>query len=188
MKFKMLICRRFKLIIVYIFCLNSVIFGQELSDIIIPFGDIVMTPMMSYNIGKNASNIPTNFLVANGVKANLGFELGLLFPVYTPQEGDARGFLAVGVSRHLLGFSYGGKLINLGEQNISNHTHSRFFFGLKFIPFDKFKFLTLSATAGYGNINANYASKNINGKIKANATDVSISFSVDLNKFVLKSL
>jgi hypothetical protein len=146
-----------------------------------------MTPMMSYNIGKNASNIPTNFLVANGVKANLGFEVGLLFPVATPQNGDARGFFAIGISRHLLGFSYNGRIINLGEQKISNHTHSRFFFGLKFVPFDNIKFLTLSATAGYGNINANYASKNINGKIIANATDVSISFSVDLNKFVLQN-
>jgi hypothetical protein len=149
------------------------------------YGDLIMTPMMAYTITPKGSNIPTHFLVANGIKANIGFEIGLITPVFTTAD-DARAFIAAGMSRHFLGFDYGGNIINLGEQRISNHRHNRWFFGLKFIPFEKTKFFTISATAGYGNVVANYASKNINGKIKARSGDISISFSFGLNKFVFQ--
>lgn len=147
------------------------------------YGDLIMTPVMAYTITNKGSNIPTHFLLANGVKANIGFEVGVLYKVYTTDK-HARAFLSAGISRHFLGFDYGGDIINLGEQRISNHRHNRFFFGLKFIPFNQAKYFTISATAGYGNIVANYASKNINGKIKARTGDIAISFSFGLNKFV----
>lgn len=148
-----------------------------------PYGDLIMTPLMAYTINERGSNIPTYFLLANGVKANIGFELGIIYPVFTTAD-DARSFFAFGISRHILGFDYGDDLINLGEQRISNHRHNRYFFGVKFIPIKKAEFFSISATAGYGNISANYASKNINGKIKARTGDISISFSFGLNKFV----
>lgn len=175
------------------FCLTVTIVVFGLSKSIAQFdiekttfyGDLIMTPIMAYTISPKGSNIPTHFLVANGIKANIGFEIGLLCPVFTTSD-DARAFVAVGLSRHFLGFDYGGNIINLGEQRISNHRHNRWFFGLKFIPLEKVKFFTISATAGYGNVVANYASKNINGKIKAKTGDISISFSFGLNKFVFQ--
>jgi hypothetical protein len=121
------------------------------------YGDLIMTPIMAYTITPKGSNIPTNFLLANGVKANIGFELGVLFPVFTTDD-EARAFIAVGMSRHFLGFDYGGPIINLGEQRISNHRHNRWFLGLKFIPIEKAKYFTLSASAGYGNVVAKYPS------------------------------
>lgn len=147
------------------------------------YGDLIMTPMMAYTITNKGSNIPTHFLLANGIKANIGFELGFLVRIYSTDD-DAKAFLALGTSRHFLGFDYGGAIINLGEQRISNHRHNRYFFGLKLVPINKAKYFTISATAGYGNVVANYASKNINGKIRARAGDISISFAFGLNKFV----
>jgi hypothetical protein len=149
------------------------------------YGDLIMTPIMAYTISDFGSNIPTHFLLANGVKANIGFELGFLMPIFTHAD-DAKAFLIAGTSRHLLGYDYGGSLINLGAQRISNHRHNRYFFGIKFVPFDKAKYFTVSATAGYGNILANYSSKNINGLIQARTADFSLAFAFGLSKFVFK--
>lgn len=176
-----------KLNIIYIFILSSFfqmpLFSQDIE--IIPYGDLIMTPMMAYTINERGSNIPTHFLLANGVKANIGFELGVLTPIFTT-DTEAQAFFALGISRHFLGFDYGGRLINLGEQRISNHRHNRFFLGLKFVPLEQAPYFSISATAGYGTIAANYASKNINGKIKARTGDISISFAFGLNKFVFQ--
>jgi len=149
------------------------------------YGDLIMTPIMAYTISEDRSNIPTHFLLANGVKANIGFELGIIIPIFTTND-DSRAFFAMGWSAHFLGFDYGTDLINLGAQRISNHRHNRYFLGVKFIPIAKAKFFSISATAGIGTISANYGSKNINGKIKAGTGDVSISFSFGLNKFVFQ--
>ena len=157
--------------------------GGFLSEIT-PYGDLTITPMMAYTINEKGSNIPTSFLLANGVKANIGFEIGLMTPISTTAE-DAKAFLTIGLSKHFLGFDYGGDLINLGNQRISNHRHNRYFFGVKLIPFSNLRFFSINASAGFGRIVANFASQNVNGKIKARTADVSISFTFGINKFTL---
>ncbi|NOQ75622.1 MAG: hypothetical protein GQ574_26680 [Crocinitomix sp.] len=148
-----------------------------------PYADIITTPLMGYTISPRGSNIPTHFLIANGLKANLGIEVGLLYPVFTT-TGNARAFISGGYSSHFIGFEYGGAIINIGGNTISNHRHTRFFFGAKFIPIKQLKFLSLGASFGYGTIKANFSTKNINGKIKARAGDVSFSLSFGINHFV----
>ena len=147
------------------------------------YADLVMTPIMAYTIDQRGSNIPTHFLIANGVKANIGTEIGLLINVFSTSNESA--FLTAGFSYHFLGLDYNSPIINLAEQRVSNHRHSRFFIGAKFLPLHNMKFMSVSMSLGYGTIFANYASKNINGKVKARTGDVSISFAFGLNKFML---
>ena len=47
-----------------------------------PYGDLIVTPLMAYTINEKRSNIPTHFLIANGVKGNIGFELGGLISLH----------------------------------------------------------------------------------------------------------
>lgn len=150
-----------------------------------PYGDLVVTPLMAYTISPKGSNIPTHFLVANGIKGNLGFELGFMYEIFTNVD-DANAFFITGMSFHMLGFDYGKHIVNIGGQEVTNHRHNRFFLGLKFLPFKKGKFIALSSTIGLGNITTNFSSKNVNGKIKARSGDISISITIGLNKFIYK--
>jgi hypothetical protein len=149
------------------------------------FGDLVATPLMGYTINRNFSNVPTYFLLSKGFKGNLGLELGFMRPIAGHAQ-DASTFFIIGCSFHAVGFSYGGKLINLSEEQNSNHRHSRAFLGIKLIPLDQFKYFTISATTGLGLISTNLANKNVDGKLQASSGDFSISFTLDVSKFSLK--
>ncbi len=149
------------------------------------FGDIVATPLMGYTINRNFSNVPTYFLLAKGFKGNLGAEIGVMRAI-AGHANDANTFFILGCSFHAVGIAYGGKLVNLSEEQNSNHRHTRGFLGLKLVPFDRFKFLTISGTAGMGLISTNLANKNVDGKLQASSGDFSISFTLDVSKFSLK--
>lgn len=133
--------------------------------------------------------MPDYFLVRNGLKGNLGFEAGLIIPVVTDYGyyNDAEIlFVKAGVSRHLLGYSYGIPIVSIGEKAISSHRHNRYFLGFGVFPFRGAQFIAISATAGYGSVVTNYSSNNINGKIKVRTGDISLSISVGLNKYIFE--
>lgn len=148
-----------------------------------PYIDLVGTPVMGYTIGSKGSNVPTYFLLSQGLKGNLGVEVGLMKPVFTPQQ-DQKGFFTLGASFHLLGISYDGQILNLAENQRSNLNHFRVFIGGKWLPLKKAKFFAISLTPGYGYLFTNISSKDIDGRLSASTIDVSLSISLDLNKFV----
>jgi hypothetical protein len=152
------------------------------------YGDIIVTPVMAYTIRDDGSNIPTYFLLNNGIKGNLGFELGLMWALQPAvPDHEKQIFLTLGASFHIVGVAYGGNaVINLANEQRTNHRHTRYFMGVKYIPFNKAKYLTVGASAGLGNIFANLQNQNINGEMHATTSDVSISVSIGLNQLVFQ--
>jgi len=151
------------------------------------FADLSVTPVMGYTIQRFGSNIPTSMLAANGVKANMGGDLGLMFNL-SPQSANVStpSFICAGYQFNFLGFKYGGRIISLDKQYISNNLHSRLFLGFKYYPTEQFQFFSFGVSVGYGNITANYESNNINGRIKARTFDVSLSAYIGISKHALK--